>query len=104
MTEMRRRLLDKGFHKAKNYRPMSNHQKVKLGLAFVEICRQVTGLFEWRTEYVTSKKQACHLYFTDKYWDFIDRWGDALKMMKPHLLPLVIPPKPHSMENKGGTT
>ena len=102
MTEMRRRLLDKGFKKAKGYRPMANHQKVKLGLAFVEICRQVTGLFEWRTEYVTAKKQACRLYFSDKYWDFIDRWGDALKMMKPHLLPLVIPPKPHCMENKGG--
>jgi DNA-directed RNA polymerase len=102
MREMRRRLLDKGFRKASSYRPMANHQKVKLGLAFIEICRQVTGLFEWQTEYVTSRKQACRLYFTDKYWDFIDRWGDALRLMRPHMTPLVIPPKAHDMDNQGG--
>ena len=102
MTEMRRRLLDKGFRKARSYRPMNNHQKVKLGLAFVEICRQVTGLFEWRTEQVTARKTACRLYYTDRYHSFIDRWGEALQHLKPQMLPLVIPPKPHGMDNTGG--
>ena len=102
MTEMRRRLLHKGFKKAQGYRPMANHQKVKLGLAFVEICRQVTGLFEWRTEQVTARKAQCRLYYTDRYWDFVDRWGDALRTMRPQMMPLLIPPKAHDMSNEGG--
>ena len=103
MKEMMNRMKDKGFGiAARNYKVLSIPQRQKLGFAILEIVRTVTGLFEWELTWVEKKKSIYKLKFSDTYWKFIQDWGHCLETMRPYYMPMIVPPRPWDLKNKGG--
>ena len=61
---------------------MANHQKVSLVWPSLRSVGR-SQAYWWRTEQFTARKAQYRLYYTDRYWDFVDRWGDALRTCVP---------------------
>ena len=102
LKEMQNRLRHRGFREARGYKAMDNSQRQKLGLCLLEIARIVTKLFSWKTVRVSQKKQKLQIEFADSYWKFLGNYKRCLETLRPHLVPMIVPPKPWTMNNCGG--
>ena len=103
MSLIRKRLMDKGFKKAADYKPLDKDLRLALGTLILEMVAKVTGLIEFQVETIGYKKRpALICRMTDRYWDFMRQYQRNLWLYRPIFMPMVVPPQEWTGLSSGG--
>jgi len=101
MGLVRKRLMDQGFRKAAAYHPLKHVERAALGAFFIECIAESTKMIEVAIKTVNRKRHRWVRY-TPLYWQFLDRWKDAVTMFRPLYMPMMVPPKDWNGHTGGG--
>lgn len=101
MSLMIKRLTDRGFNKARQYKRLSRAERAGLGALFLEVIAQATQMIEI---YVTTRhgKKIKMIRYTENYWKFVGEYKNVLLTCRQVSLPMLVPPRPWKGHNKGG--
>ena len=102
MKHMLARLKDKGFRKAALYKPLEPVERIALGGFFVEAIQMATKMIEISVVagYRGRRKKVVH--YSNLYWQFLDRWKQALTLFRPLKMPMMVPPLDWQGHSDGG--
>jgi len=101
MGLVRKRLIDKGFRKAAKYHPLQHVERAALGAFFIECIAESTQMIEVFMK-TTNRRRHRWVRYTTNYWQFLDRWKDAVTMFRPLYMPMLVPPKSWEGHTGGG--
>lgn len=101
LSLVKRRLRDKKFRLAAEYRTLSAHERIALGALVIEILTIGTDLLQ-REKRTGFKKTWVAISWTDKYYEFLKRWEHSLEVFRPALTPMIAPPLDWKDQHEGG--
>jgi DNA-directed RNA polymerase len=101
MGLVRKRLIDQGFRKAAAYHPLKHVERAALGAFFIECIAESTKMIEVVMKTVHRKRHRWVRY-TPLYWQFLERWKDAVTMFRPLYMPMMVPPREWTGHTGGG--
>ena len=102
MELMTKRLRDKGFKKAAEYEPLKPIERCGLGWVFIECIERTTGLIESYVATEAQGRKKRRVRGTMLYWEFLSRYREMLRWLRPVKLPMIVAPVPWTGHHTGG--
>ena len=101
MDDLIKKVTSKHLNLAKAYKPLEQAERIALGSLFLEMFEATTKLVEFYIE-KRPKRQTKMVRHTDIYFEFLDRYKDALGAFRVAKLPMLVEPRPWSLFDDGG--
>ena len=101
MDDLIKKVTSKHLDLAKAYKPLEQAERIALGSLFLEMFEATTKLIEFYIE-KRPKRQTKMVRHTDIYFEFLDRYKDALGAFRVAKLPMLVEPRPWSLFDDGG--
>ena len=103
MELMTKRLRDKGFKKAAEYEPLKPIERCGLGWVFIECIERTTGLIESYVATESQGRKKRRVRGTMLYWEFLSRYREMLRWLRPVKLPMIVAPVPGLVNTRADT-
>lgn len=100
--QVMKRLKAKGMWFSGLYEPMTIPERIILGNFYLEMFLQTSGLLECYMECDHSGRRAKRIGFTKAYYEFQDRWKQAVTTNRPTYMPMLTLPRPWIDKCTGG--